>query len=271
VLGEVGASGYTYFGDGHGSTRQLMNGDGSGVAEDGVSQREQYYDYDAYGEAFGWELDDPDSGVSRPLTDLLYAGEQWDAELGMQYLRARYYMPEQGVFNRVDPFPGNTGDPQSLHKYAYTHGDPVNGIDPSGLFSIGTALLSTAIFVGLASMGISAALSAFVTGGNILATAVSSGVTGFLSVFLAGLMPLAIAFAFFIAGFLGALVEIGIDPVLRGRSTLYQIGYSVVAGGINTASSGIGWLVGRIRGFLNPNLGIEPLEGFGRRLVDLEM
>ncbi len=80
VLGETGATGYTNFSDGHGSTSQLMAGDGSGVAEDGVSQRAQYYDYDAYGEAFWWELDEPDSGVSCPLTDMLYAGEQWDAE-----------------------------------------------------------------------------------------------------------------------------------------------------------------------------------------------
>jgi len=114
--------------DGHGSTRQLYSGSSSGNNE--------YYDYDAYGEAFGWELDVPDSSVPRPGTDLLYAGEQWDADLGMQYLRARYYLPGQGVFNRVDPFFGNMDDPQSLHKYAYVHGDPVNRIDPSGTVSI---------------------------------------------------------------------------------------------------------------------------------------
>lgn len=50
------------------------------MAEDGVSQHEQYYDYDAFGEAFGWELDEPDSGVSRPLTDLLNEGEQLGAK-----------------------------------------------------------------------------------------------------------------------------------------------------------------------------------------------
>ena len=39
----------------------FSSGHGSGVTEDGVSQREQYYDYDAYGEAFGWELDERNS------------------------------------------------------------------------------------------------------------------------------------------------------------------------------------------------------------------
>ena len=30
--------------------------------------------------------------------------------------------------------------PQSLHKYAYVHNNPVNGVDPSGNFFIGTAI-----------------------------------------------------------------------------------------------------------------------------------
>jgi hypothetical protein len=50
----------------------------------------------------------------------------------MQYLRARYYNPATGTFNRLDPFAGNMQDPQSLHKYLYVHGDPVGMVDPSG-------------------------------------------------------------------------------------------------------------------------------------------
>jgi RHS repeat-associated protein len=66
------------------------------------------------------------------LTEFLYSGEQFDSKIGQQYLRARYYDPTTGRFNRLDPFLGNLSDPQSLHKYLYTHADPVNGIDPSG-------------------------------------------------------------------------------------------------------------------------------------------
>lgn len=145
VLGVATASNnYVYFKDGHGSNRQLVTGGGSGI--DGNSQataRQQQYDYDAYGEALGWDLDDPDETI-RSKTDMLYAGEQWDADLGMQYLRARYYLPGQGVFNRVDPFFGNMDDPQSLHKYAYVHGDPVNGHDPTGLFTT-TEMMTVAL------------------------------------------------------------------------------------------------------------------------------
>jgi len=128
--------------DGHGSVRQLMKADGTGV--ESLNTRAERYDYDAYGEAFGWELDDPGTSITRPESALMYAGEQWDADLGMQYLRARYYLPGQGVFTRLDPYFGNQTDPQSLNKYAYTDGDPVNGIDPLGLFTLSEVMTSLA-------------------------------------------------------------------------------------------------------------------------------
>ena len=108
--------------DGHGSTRQLANIDG------GVSVN---YAYDAYGKMLGG---DPNVTDRKSVTDLLYAGEQFDAGLQMEYLRARYYDQNTGRFGQLDPFDGNSDDPQSLHKYAYAHCDPVNGIDPSGEF-----------------------------------------------------------------------------------------------------------------------------------------
>jgi len=39
--------------------------------------------------------------------------------------------PLTGRFNRTDDYPGNNQAPQSLHKYLYCHGNPINGIDPS--------------------------------------------------------------------------------------------------------------------------------------------
>jgi len=60
------------------------------------------------------------SAISRHL----YSGE-WTSNSGQQYLRARFYDPASGTFNRLDPFAGNLADPQSLHKYLYAHGNPV--------------------------------------------------------------------------------------------------------------------------------------------------
>ena len=60
------------------------------------------------------------------------SGEQYDPDLGLYYLRARYYNPATGRFMSRDPLDGNTTDPRTLRKYLYVGGDPVNGIDPRG-------------------------------------------------------------------------------------------------------------------------------------------
>ena len=112
--------------DGHGCTRQLVDSDGGVRAN---------YAYDAYGKILGGNPGVTDGKQS--ATDLLYAGEQFDPGLQMEYLRARYYDQDNGRFNRLDPFEGNSEDPQSLHKYAYAHCDPINGIDPSGNMNLG--------------------------------------------------------------------------------------------------------------------------------------
>ena len=74
------------------------------------------------------------SPLASRLSSLGYSGEHFDAAAQQQYLRARFYNPANGRFNRLDPFAGNMQDPQSLHKYAYVHGDPINGVDPTGKF-----------------------------------------------------------------------------------------------------------------------------------------
>jgi RHS repeat-associated protein len=85
------------------------------------------------------------------LTEFLYSGEQFDSKIGQQYLRQRYYNPTTGRFNRLDPFFGNLDDPQSLHKYLYTHADPVNGIDPNGLMSVGSMMSSIVMSMRMAA------------------------------------------------------------------------------------------------------------------------
>jgi len=77
-------------------------------------------------------------------TTLLYSGEQTDSATGLQYLRARYYDPASGRFNRLDPFAGNIQVPLGLHKYLYVHGDPVQGVDPSGMFTQALGYLAEA-------------------------------------------------------------------------------------------------------------------------------
>jgi RHS repeat-associated protein len=119
--------------DGHGSTRQLTDNTGA-VATD------QVFNYDAYGVMVGY------SGT--PQTNLLYSGEYFDAGLKQYNLRARNYDPLNGRFTSLDPYAGNTSDPQSLHKYTYCHNNPVNGVDPSGM-RLGPGLINLILTVGV--------------------------------------------------------------------------------------------------------------------------
>jgi RHS repeat-associated protein len=106
--------------DGFGSVRQLTNS--SGVVTDS-------YEYDAFGNSFSKSGTTPNN--------YLYRGEQYDSDLALYYLRARYYNPSTGRFLSRDPEDGKAKDPASLHKYLYASGDPVNGIDPTGRFNLG--------------------------------------------------------------------------------------------------------------------------------------
>jgi RHS repeat-associated protein len=78
--------------------------------------------------------------VGTTPNNYLSRGEQYDQNLGLYYLRSRYYNPATGRFLSRDPNDprsrdvtnGKPVDPKNLHKYVYANGDPVNGIDPTG-------------------------------------------------------------------------------------------------------------------------------------------
>jgi RHS repeat-associated protein len=63
----------------------------------------------------------------------LFAGEQFDAALGIYYNRARYYDQRQARFWTMDPAFPTMRHPSSLHRYAYVNQNPVSRIDPTGL------------------------------------------------------------------------------------------------------------------------------------------
>ena len=82
------------------------------------------YEYDAFGNKV--------TSTGTTPNNYLYRGEQYDPDLGLYYLRARYYNSLTGRFLSRDPEAGKPTDPKTLHKYLYAGGDPVNRIDPSG-------------------------------------------------------------------------------------------------------------------------------------------
>ena len=95
-----------YANDGLGSVRATL--DDAGVVQQSMS-------YDPYGIPLG----------TTPA-DFGFTGEQTDAS-GLNYRRARYYEPQLGTFIKQDLM-------ETPNRYAYVSGNPVNRVDPTGLF-----------------------------------------------------------------------------------------------------------------------------------------
>jgi RHS repeat-associated protein len=99
------------------------------------------YEYDAYGNSFTKQGTTPNN--------YLYRGEQFDSDLGLYYLRARYYNAGTGRFMSRDPEDGKAKIPATLHKYLYAAGNPANRVDPTGrdfvdyVFSLGEIALDS--------------------------------------------------------------------------------------------------------------------------------
>ena len=94
------------------------------------------YLYEAYGKVYSDLLDfyeDSFNGYDEmPGSPFMYAGQYYDAESGMYYLRARYYSPDLKRFTQEDPIR------DGMNWYAYCGNNPVNYIDPNGLSGIKT-------------------------------------------------------------------------------------------------------------------------------------
>ncbi len=82
------------------------------------------YDYDAFGNLI--------HSTGTTLNNYLFAGEQFDPDLGLYFNRARYLNTNTGRFWSMDTLEGYSSDSSSLHKYLYCFGNAVNCLDPSG-------------------------------------------------------------------------------------------------------------------------------------------
>ena len=104
---------YYYHFDGLGSVVALSNSSGNVV---------ERYEYDVFGQPTNA------SDVNNPY---LFTGRRYDDESGLYYYRARYYHASLGRFMQPDPI----GYAAGWNIYAYVNNNPVNWIDPHGLWS----------------------------------------------------------------------------------------------------------------------------------------
>jgi RHS repeat-associated protein len=106
--GTGGSAVYHYLKDGLGSTIGLVDDNGNSVAS---------LVYDAYGKTASTE-------------SFGFTGRENDGT-GLMYYRARYYSPEMKRFISRDPIGFAAGD---VNLYRYVNNNPINYIDPLGLF-----------------------------------------------------------------------------------------------------------------------------------------
>jgi RHS repeat-associated protein len=95
------------------------------------------YDYDAFGNLI--------HSTGTTPNNYLFAGEQFDPDLGLYYNRARYLNTSTGRFWSMDSFEGDGQSPLSLNLYLYSNANAVDTTDPSGNEGIDDALGSFSV------------------------------------------------------------------------------------------------------------------------------
>ena len=109
------------------------------------------YEYDAFGNKINSKGSTPNN--------YLYRGEQYDPDLGLYYLRARYCNPLSGRLLSADPLAG-----QGQRRYEYAGANPVDEMDPTGDAAIVEFLLLQ--FRGSFQVPFATPTFCFTSGGN---------------------------------------------------------------------------------------------------------
>jgi len=116
-----------YLYDGLGSVAQLTRPNG---------EVRDHYRYDEFGvPAPGAKLSEDGRNVNH--NSFGYTGESWDEEDDLLYLRSRYYQADAGRFLTRDNYDGVLHTPLSRHLYVYVENNPINYVDPLGLYRLG--------------------------------------------------------------------------------------------------------------------------------------
>ena len=197
-----------YHVDGLGSTRALT--DINGLLTDA-------YAYEAFGEII--------KQLGNTQNSYLFAGEQRDPNLSLDYLRARYLDINSGRFIRKDTYEGRINEPQTLNQYVYAHANPANIIDPTGLFGLGDISAAYTIRDILANIQID-------FGFNLLSAAMGGDTDSGLSAGLAVLFPIVGSTTQKLPGLLGGAAKQEKLNKIWGNTSSRALRASMIAAGI---------------------------------------
>ncbi|MCK5887350.1 MAG: RHS repeat-associated core domain-containing protein, partial [Alcanivorax sp.] len=89
------------------------------------------YEYDAYGTTRIFDASGTELTTSAYGNRYLFQGREYDSTTGLYYFRARWYNPETGRWLSKDPIRIKGG----LNQYEFCANNPVNCVDPMGLYS----------------------------------------------------------------------------------------------------------------------------------------
>ena len=208
---------YYYLYNGHGDVVQVIDENGNIVNS---------YAYDEWGNHEEWK--DPVLGIDNPIR---YAGEYYDEESGLYYLRARYYDPTTGRFISRDTNEGKITNPLSLNKYIYAYNAPLNYVDPDGNIPIPVI---TAIIGGLAG-GIYEGYQSYTETGAVNWGDVAKGTA--IGAIAGGTLG---AGAGFLAASSPALLVAGNAMAIKGVDSVWKYGSAVRGNLIEKALGGWG-------------------------------
>ena len=129
-----GATRSYYLFDGLGSVVAVTNANG------GVTNS---YTYDPYG-----ATTETKAALTNVFNPWRYVGQYHDVSTGLYKMGARYYQSELGRWTQPDP------SGRDANAYAYVSGNPVNFVDPAGLFGVNKDEIGAAISAALSAVGL---------------------------------------------------------------------------------------------------------------------
>jgi len=244
---ERGGESYFYHTDGLGSIAQITFSSKQVVAS---------YTYDAFG-----NITSQSGSLANPYT---FTGREYDQESGLYYYRARYYDPKIGRFLSTDPLDmamvilirqylprsNNSGllyhysisNPLMISNvYLYVGNNPVNWVDPLGLYLTPEQKLKVSLITGLGAFGgaiilggpaggaiggaLAAAVATYFMEGSTLTDVVNNlfigGISGLAGVTIVGLLEGTLMSGMQVAVTTGVLSGM-IDVVLLGADPLFH-------------------------------------------------